>query len=181
MSAELLRECECGCGSPAPLARQTDARRGYRKGQPIRFVKGHNARLWTSRNAEVRFWEKTRLAAGGCIEWTAARSGQGYGRFAPYQSRTISAHRFAYELANGSIPVGLHIDHVCHNRACVNADHLEAVTPQENARRSHPAVVSNRCFRGHEFTPENTRVTKHGHRQCRACARLREKRSRRVG
>lgn len=34
--------CECGCGEPAPLARQTDAKRGYVKGQPIRFIAGHN-------------------------------------------------------------------------------------------------------------------------------------------
>ena len=34
--------CECGCGLPAPLARCTDRRRGHVKGQPVRFIKGHN-------------------------------------------------------------------------------------------------------------------------------------------
>jgi hypothetical protein len=37
-------ECECGCGSPAPLASQTDPKRGWVKGQPLRFVHGHNRR-----------------------------------------------------------------------------------------------------------------------------------------
>jgi len=36
--------CECGCGQPVPLARQTRTRSGYLKGQPIRFVNGHNWR-----------------------------------------------------------------------------------------------------------------------------------------
>lgn len=34
--------CECGCGNPAPIATQTDRRRGWIKGQPKRFVCGHH-------------------------------------------------------------------------------------------------------------------------------------------
>ena len=33
--------CQCGCGLPAPLARQTETKRGYVKGQPVRFRVGH--------------------------------------------------------------------------------------------------------------------------------------------
>src|SRR6185369_15988036 len=36
----------------------------------------------------------------------------------------IYEHRRAYERVKGSIPVGMVIDHLCHNRACVNTDHL---------------------------------------------------------
>ncbi len=36
--------CECGCGNPAPLARQTETRRGWIKGQPLRFIQGHGSR-----------------------------------------------------------------------------------------------------------------------------------------
>lgn len=36
--------CECGCGEPAPIAPQTDTARGDVKGQPRRFVRGHNQR-----------------------------------------------------------------------------------------------------------------------------------------
>ena len=35
--------CECGCGQPAPIARQTRAQFGHIQGQPIRFCSGHNA------------------------------------------------------------------------------------------------------------------------------------------
>lgn len=34
--------CECGCGQRTPIAKRSDRRRGWRAGQPIRFVSGHN-------------------------------------------------------------------------------------------------------------------------------------------
>lgn len=34
--------CECGCGSQAPLATRTRAEVGWVKGEPIRFIHGHN-------------------------------------------------------------------------------------------------------------------------------------------
>lgn len=36
--------CQCGCGESTPIAAGTDRRRGWIKGQPIRFVDGHNKR-----------------------------------------------------------------------------------------------------------------------------------------
>jgi hypothetical protein len=40
-----MKLCECGCGKPAPIAPQTVKRRGWLNGQPMRFVRGHAARL----------------------------------------------------------------------------------------------------------------------------------------
>lgn len=37
--------CECGCNEVVPLAKKTDARRGWIKGQPVRFIAGHHARM----------------------------------------------------------------------------------------------------------------------------------------
>jgi hypothetical protein len=34
--------CQCGCGLPAPIAVETSKRYGYMKGQPKRFIHGHN-------------------------------------------------------------------------------------------------------------------------------------------
>lgn len=34
--------CECGCGEPTPLSDRTWAKYGMVKGQPLRFIKGHN-------------------------------------------------------------------------------------------------------------------------------------------
>lgn len=37
--------CECGCGQETPLARQTAKSKGWIRGQPLRFINGHNKRL----------------------------------------------------------------------------------------------------------------------------------------
>lgn len=36
--------CECGCGQQAPIAQWSNTARGWEKGQPKRFVAGHNRR-----------------------------------------------------------------------------------------------------------------------------------------
>jgi hypothetical protein len=56
-------------------------------------------------------------------------------------------HRLAYEEAYGPIPAGLHIDHLCRVRNCINPEHLEAVTQAENNRRA--AATRTHCQRGH--------------------------------
>lgn len=68
---------------------------------------------------------------GECQVWTGAKVRNGYG-VVSYNGKRELAHRVAYELSNGTIPDGLVIDHVCHNRACVNAAHLRAVTQKQN-------------------------------------------------
>jgi len=52
--------------------------------------------------------------------------------------RWQQAHRVFYQLFRGPIPAGLHLDHLCRVASCANPDHLEAVTPAENHRRSMP-------------------------------------------
>ena len=102
-----------------------------------------------------------------CIEWHLQLDACGYGRIRR-NGKSLAAHRWAYEQAKGPIPEGLEIDHLCRNRACVNPDHLEAVTHAENNRRA--AAARTTCRQGHEWTPENTYVW-NGTRFCRACNR----------
>jgi hypothetical protein len=79
-----------------------------------------------------RFWSKVdKNCAGGCWNWTASKD-QGYGKFG-LNGKMIQSHRLSYELANGDIPEGLIVRHKCkQNRKCVNPDHLEVGTYQDN-------------------------------------------------
>ena len=105
-----------------------------------------------------RFTEKTTPAENGCIEWTAYRGHNGYGRFY-LDGRGALAHRWSYEFHVGPIPEGLVIDHLCRNPGCVNPEHLEPVTPQENVLRGvGPQVARERfldrtnCAKGHPLS-----------------------------
>ena len=66
-----------------------------------------------------------------CWLWTAAIGGHGYGEF-KVNGQTVTAHRFAYEMAKGPVPEGLDVDHICRNKHCVNPDHLRASTRKQN-------------------------------------------------
>lgn len=39
-----MKRCECGCRRPVSIAKRTDTRRGHVKGQPYRFIQGHQPR-----------------------------------------------------------------------------------------------------------------------------------------
>lgn len=36
--------CQCGCGEPAPVARESNRRLGHVRGQPMRYIRGHSGR-----------------------------------------------------------------------------------------------------------------------------------------
>ena len=84
---------------------------------------------------ERRFWLRVDKS-GECWLWTGYLDPNGYGRFNHDRTQHM-AHRWAWMLTgNGEIPEGMHLDHLCRVRNCVNPDHLEVVTPTENNHRS---------------------------------------------
>ena len=70
-----------------------------------------------------------------CWVWQRCTNGNGYGQWKNPKYATSVAHRIMFEMANGPVPKGSDLDHLCRNRICVRPDHLEVVTRKENARR----------------------------------------------
>lgn|SRR5208282_6156582 len=126
-----------------------------------------------------RFEKKFTKDLFGCWEWKAACGGKGYGYFS-IKRKVRLAHRVSWTIYRGSIPDGLHIDHKCRNKACVNPDHLDPVSQAENNHRVllrgyHGSLVKTHCPRDHPYDETNTRWYQ-GRRFCRACAREQSKR-----
>lgn len=119
---------------------------------------------WKRRDPVAAWWSKVDVSEG-CWNWLGTISDRGYGYFWTGE-RDVRAHRFGFELLVGAIPDGRELDHLCRNRACVNPDHLEAVTHEENMRRA--ATV---CRQGHPLVPGNVyRYPKSGARRCCQCS-----------
>lgn len=96
----------------------------------MRFIRGHNGRK------AVRYVEEDRGYESPCWIWQLVRHRKtGYGQVRD-GDRKVYAHRQMYEQARGPVPPGLELDHLCRVHACVNPDHLEPVTRQENVRRA---------------------------------------------
>lgn len=118
-----------------------------------------------------------------CWPWIGRRTPDGYGQFVTHNlwtSHRQRAHRLVWRILVGPIPAEMVIDHKCHNRICVNPNHLQILSNVENAQRNGNAIKTH-CVNGHEFTPENTWFSKEPHRRprrhCAACTRANNERA----
>lgn len=151
---------------------------------------------YAKRHPMARFERFVTMSPSGCWLWGGNTTKGGYGTFT-VAGRTHPAHRWLYEQTYGLIPEGLECDHLCRNPPCVNPDHIEPVTHEENMRRAAHARKTH-CPKGHPYDEANTRIQirkrtrrgvtrKYAERICKTCHRAhanahkRRKRSKKGG
>lgn len=81
-----------------------------------------------------------------CWNWTGTVS-RGYGRLS-IGKLWFKAHRISYYLHHKELPTNLTLDHLCKNTICVNPDHLEPVTSEENLSRRKRDWTKGLCNKG---------------------------------
>lgn len=142
--------CLCGCGGRTSLAPKTMASRGWIKGQPLRYIHGHSG------GPPTRIWDESAYVVADlgyvnpCLLWTGSVDRDGYGRVR-YRGELIMAHRWAWIQLREPFSGDLDLDHLCHDpatcsppcqhRRCINVEHLEPVTHQENVIRGATTKV----------------------------------------
>jgi hypothetical protein len=127
---------------------------------------------------DAGFMRSFSIEEDGCWLWTGALMNNGYARIKRF-GKTLSAHRYAYELQFGKIAAEMQLDHRCRNRRCVNPAHLEVVTAKENQRRIPNGNASRtHCVRGHALSGANLFIRRDGRRRCRICHRAQVMRNR---
>ena len=157
-----VRRCDV-CGKPNPLRagqRPWDYRMRKSCSAPCRSALQAKARGLAVLSPE-QFWNQL-LRDGECRVWSGYRNRGGYGRLS-YRHEQWSAHRLAFTLANGPIPLGFQVRHSCDNPPCCNPDHLSIGTMEENNRdrvdrgRTHLSGRSGEANSSARLTPDQVR------------------------
>lgn len=142
---------------------------------------------------------RVEIVPSGCWIARLAKCRKGYAMFSAF-GKKHKAHRYSYRIFKGEIPHALTIDHLCSVRDCVNPDHLEAVTLEENIRRGGSIAALDRhrqsqsmeqrkefmrevqrrgaemrrsathCKKGHPYEPDNVIISAKG-RACKICTK----------
>ena len=130
-----------------------------------------------------RVWSRPRTTTrGGLLKLNTDSHGRVYVNLTRNGKQKVRrVHQLVAEAFIGPCPSGMEVRHLDGNPANNSLANLQYSTHAVNMADmvAHGTSKSHmiHCKRGHEFTPENTRVGKSGSRFCRACQRDRYRRS----
>lgn len=147
----------------------------------IPVLSGENLELFLS----LTVVEPPNEKGHACWTWTGQVLGKtsDYGFFRGVGGVKGFVTQLAYTTFIGDIPLNpatgrrLFLDHACFNTRCWNPTHLTPKTQSENVlgqRPRRPRKVRTHCRKGHEYTPETTRIAPLGFRYCGVCEDIRK-------
>lgn len=109
--------------------------RQHRLGKELTPVRPHGGSV--SKAVAPRLLAKREIDEHtGCWIWQGPPTQSGYGQMY-VKGRVTRVHRAAYETWVGKIPVGETVHHKCAQRLCINPEHLQLATVQENVAEMH--------------------------------------------
>jgi len=112
------------------------------------------------------------MSMSECIIYRNTSLKNGYGRlWIKGQGKVGLAHRAIFIEKFGNIPKGLEVHHICHNKLCLNVEHMVLMTRTQHALLSlRERKPKKFCDRGHIIDGRNKTQ-----RFCLVCKKERQK------
>lgn len=151
--------CQCGCGEATYVPRSNSSAKGWVKGEPTRFKRGHISRVkhptWVGDEAgyeavHARLFRERGSATDYTCTCGMPSDEWAYDHLDPNERRRSDTHPYSTDLT--------------HYRALCRSCH-----------RTEDGVRKTECVNGHAYDEANTWIGPKGQRGCRACNRNKQR------
>jgi hypothetical protein len=164
--------CECGCGQQTSIAPQTSRSKGWTKGEPLRFVRGHAGVRHRHSSQGAR--TPTPTYRSWSAMWARCTDARNLRYRALYIDRGITVcerwRSFEVFLADmGERPEGTSLDRIDNDRGYEPANCRWATKSEQARNRRGSSPDPTHCVKGHELDGDALYVRPDGARICRIC------------